>query len=300
MIQVKPKIIIIVGSTGSGKSALAVEIAKKFNGEIISADSRQVYRKLNIGTAKITKKEMTGVPHHLIDIADIESTYTVVNFKEDATAAISEIVKRGNTPIVTGGTFFYIDILLQRISAPAVPPDQALRDKLESQETHVLYESLMKIDPRRAKTIDKHNKRRLVRALEIAQTLGSIPPLSSQECPYDVLMLGLQVQREELRENFRKRAEKWLADGFVNEVQSLLNEGVSEARLSEMGFEYQLGMQLAKGSLTQVQFIETFVQKNWQYAKRQLTWLKRDKTIHWVFLSEKQELDLTITQFLLH
>lgn len=300
MTQIKPKVIILVGATGSGKSALAVELAKKFNGEVISADSRQIYRKLDIGTAKITKDETSGVSHHLIDILDIEQTYTAAHFKKDAARIIADIHARGNVPIVTGGTFFYLDTLLGRISAPEVAPNSTLRTELETKDLSELNELLLKLDPRRAATIDPHNKRRLIRALEIAQALGSVPLPKEKKPPYTVLILGLEISKDELRDAYRVRAQAWLKAGFINEVQTLLKNGVSKERLSEMGFEYQLGMRLADGTLNESEFIETFIQKNWQYAKRQRTWLKRDKTVHWVSPSEKAEIDLLIQQFLLH
>jgi len=300
MTRIKPKVIILVGATGSGKSATAVDLAKKYNGEVISADSRQIYRKLDIGTAKISKAEMKGVPHHLIDILDIDETYTAATFKKDATNIITNIHTRGNIPIIAGGTFFYIDTLLGHISAPEVPPNPHLRTELEKQETTALHDLLLKIDARRAKTIDPHNKRRLIRAIEIAQALGEVPLPKERQCPYDVLTLGLEISKDELRDTYRTRAQKWLTAGFSNEITTLLQSGVRKERLAEMGFEYQLGMRLVEGTLTEAEFVETFIQKNWQYAKRQRTWLKRDKTIHWILPSEKGEIDLLIQQFLLH
>jgi len=294
----KTKLVIIVGTTASGKSSLAVALAHAFNGEIISADSRQVYRKLDIGTAKLTKDEMQGIPHHLIDVADLSSTYTAVDFKNQAHEAIKQIAGRGNLPIITGGTFFYIDALLERSSLPEVPPNSALRTELEALTNTELLKRLQKLDQRRANTIDPQNKRRLVRALEIAHALGSVPEVAPKEPPYEVLMLGLVAQKEELRKRFESRARTWLQNGFTNEVRALLDSGIERERLHEMGFEYQLGLELQDGTLTEEAFVQKFIEKNWQYAKRQLTWLKRDGSVVWVYPEEGSEIKLLIENFL--
>lgn len=296
----KTKVIIIVGTTASGKSALAITLAKKFNGEVISADSRQIYRTLDIGTAKITEKEKQGVPHHLLDIVDVGTPYTAIDFKNDAQSAIRDIAARGALPIITGGTFFYIDTLLNRVSAPQVAPDEKLRTELESRDATSLYEELQQKDPRRASVIDSQNKRRLVRALEIVASLGSVPETTVAESPYDTLILGIVADKEELREKFRQRAEVWLKEGFITEIENLLARGVTTQQLQEIGFEYQLGLQLRNKTLTKEEFIKRFVEKNWQYAKRQLTWLKRDKSVRWIYLSEEREIHMLIEQFLLN
>lgn len=294
----KTKLIIIVGTTASGKSSFAVELAQRFSGEVISADSRQVYRSLDIGTAKITKEEMQGIPHHLIDVANLSSTYTAVDFKNQAQEAILMITERGNLPIITGGTFFYIDALLGRSSLPEVAPNSDLRTELEQLPNAQLFERLLKQDPRRAASIDPHNKRRLVRALEIAHALGSVPEAEVQESPYDVLTLGLMSEKDELRSKFEQRARTWLHAGFTNEVRSLLDSGVSRERLREMGFEYQLGLDLIENALTEEAFVQKFIEKNWQYAKRQRTWLKRDQNIVWVDQTQKSEVEQLVDDFL--
>lgn len=296
----KPKIIVIVGTTASGKSALAVTLAKKFNGEVISADSRQIYKKLDIGTAKITKKEQKGVKHHLLDIVEIGESYTTMHFKKDATEAIKSIVGRGAVPIIAGGTFFYIDTLLNRVTAPEVPPNEKLRAELEKKDAATLFKELQKKDPNRASVIDAHNKRRLVRALEIVESLGAVPKVQARPSPYDALLLGIVSDKEELREKFKMRANAWLKGGFKKEIKDLLARGVTQKQLQEIGFEYQLGLALVEGTLSDTAFIERFVEKNWQYAKRQLTWLKRDKSIRWVYLSEEQEMHMLVEQFLLN
>lgn len=277
----KSKILVVLGPTASGKTALAVELAKKFNGEVISADSRQVYRGLDIGTAKTTKEEMGGVPHHLIDVADPLEVYNASDFKRNAEAAIADIVSRGRLPIIAGGTFFYVDTLLGRITLPDVPPNESLRKKLEEKSAAELYAELQAKDTRRAAEIDPQNKRRLVRALEITRELDYVPLPTKLESHYDYLLIGIETDKEELRERFAKRASEWLRRGFLNEIETVLANGVTRERLSEIGFEYRLGLELLDKKIDKVEFSQKFIEKNWQYAKRQMTWLKRDKEIKW-------------------
>jgi tRNA dimethylallyltransferase len=278
----KPKIIIIAGATASGKSALAVAVAKKFKGEVISADSRQVYRGLDIGTAKMTPSEMEGIPHHLIDIREINEVYSASDFKNDATSAIADITQRKHLPIVAGGTYFYIDVLLSRITPAPVSPNWALRESLEKKSIAELALELEKKDPQRYSTIERQNKRRLVRALEIAHSLDYVPLPSVSELPYQVLTIAIKTDKEELRGRYKERATSWLSNGFREEVTSLLEQGITRERLGEIGFEYTLMLELIDSTITEDKFIQKFIEKNWQYAKRQLMWLKKDQDIVWV------------------
>lgn len=277
----KPKIIVIAGPTASGKTSLSIKLAKACNGEIISADSRQIYKTLDIGTGKVTKEEMAGVPHHLIDIVDPDETYNADDFKRDASQAITDITSRGNVPIIAGGTFFYVDTLLGRITSPNIPPNPALREKLEAMSAEELYNELRERDQRRASEMDPQNKRRLVRALEIVSAIGKVPVIPTDE-PYKVLTIGIKREKEELRQRFKKRALEWLEAGFMNEIKNLLASGISEEQLQEIGFEYTLAVELYREEITQEEFLQKFVEKNWQYAKRQLAWLKREESIQWV------------------
>ncbi len=294
----KEKIIIVVGPTASGKTDLAITLAQEFTGEVISADSRQIYRGLDIGTAKVTTAEMRGVPHHLINIVDIHENYGPVDFKRDAATAITNITSRDALPIIAGGTFFYTDTLLGRISTPAVPPNPALREALEELPVEALYTKLQKIDPRRAADIDEHNPRRLVRAIEIASALGAVPEKKPLENLYDALIIGIETDRDELRARIAARAPAWLTIGLKEEVVALLTAGVSKERLNEMGFEYQIGMELAAGAITEEAFIQKFTEKNWQYAKRQLSWLKRDQTIEWYKREHTHDVIARVREFL--
>lgn len=299
MENTKPKIIVVVGPTASGKTSLSITLAKKFSGEVISADSRQVYKNLDIGTEKITKEETQGVPHHLIDVCEINTVYTAVDFKQDGEAAIAEIINNKNLPILAGGTFFYIDTLLGKVTTPEAPPNPKLRAELEKKDTAVLYESLLKLDPRRAEDIDPHNKRRIVRALEVVAALGTVPELpEATELPYDICMIGIEVDKKELRTRIRRRAEEALTRGLIEETQQLLESGVTKARLSEIGLEYRVVMEYLDNDIDEAGLIQKIEEKNWQYAKRQIMWLKRDDSIQWIELNEINKITAEVEKFL--
>jgi len=286
----KQKVLAVVGPTASGKTSLAITMAEEFNGEVISADSRQVYKGLDEGTAKVTQAEMQGVPHHLISICDIDTTYTATDFARDAAEAIEDISARGKLPIIAGGTFFYLDQLRGGFAAAPVAPNPTLRNELETLSTEALLLELESKDPRRAADIDPHNRRRLIRSLEIVAALGAVPPPTKSDSLYDFLIIGLERGKEELRSRFAVRAKEWLRGPFETEVRHLLDSGVSRERLHEIGFEYQLMLEYIDGTLTDDAFIQKCIEKNWQYAKRQMTWLKKDLAIQWI---EATKFDIT-------
>ena len=294
----KPKVVVIVGPTASGKTSLSIDLAKTFNGEIISADSRQVYKGLDIGTGKVTEEEMDGVPHYLLDVADPNETYTVHDYIRDGRKAIADIVARGKLPIIVGGTFFYVDALLGRVAVPTVAPNPKLRAELEKLDTLTLFHKLEEADPRRAADIDSQNRVRLIRALEIVDALGAVPQDETQEL-YDVLTIGIKIDKEDLRERFRKRIQSWLATGLEEEVHQLLRGGLTRERLHAIGFEYQLVLEKIEANMPEEIFVQKFIEKNWQYAKRQMTWLKRDNSINWFNLkTEKEHIPELIQTFL--
>lgn len=293
----KPKIVVVVGPTGSGKTTLSIELAKRFDGEVISADSRQVYRGLDIGTEKVTTEEMQGVAHHLIDVCDVDRVYTAEDFRREAAAAIADIAARAKLPIIAGGTFFYIDALLGRFTAPAVPPDPDLRAHLEDLSVETLFLRLEELDPERAFTIDRQNKRRLIRALEVIDALGQVPKLIEQESPYDTLVLGIEVDKEELRSRLRTRAARALERGLIEETRNLLDSGVTRDRLNEIGLEYRLVLEHLDGKLTDAELLQKLEEKNWQYAKRQLTWLQRDTSIQWIQPAELDRVTEMVAEF---
>lgn len=269
------KVIVILGQTASGKSNLAVEIAKKFNGEIISADSRQVYKGLDIGTGKITKKEMRGIPHHLLDIANPKRKFTVAQYKTRASAVLDGILRRGKIPIICGGTGFYIDAITKGLVFPEVPPNKKLRLSLEKRTAGELFKILKKIDTRRARNIDPNNKVRLIRSIEIANALGKVPRARAVLPRYNFTKIGLVVPLDKLKMNIEKRVKKMFKDGLLKEVAKLKANGVSDKRLKELGFEYF-------NPTPQKVISETL-----KYAKRQMTWFKRDKKIKWYDSAQK-------------
>ena len=277
----KPKILVIVGPTASGKTGLAIELAKQFNGEVVSADSRQVYRGLDIGSAKVTKEEMDGVPHHLLDLTDPKDVYNAADFKRDATKVIEDILARGKLPIICGGTFFYIDALLEKVSLPEVEPDLELRAELEEKGAPELLDILEKLDPDRAAAVEKQNPRRLIRAIEIARSLGHVPETEIKECPYEVLTIGLNVDMETHGEVLRSRIMERLDAGMTEEVERLLAEGVTHERLEKFGLEYRYLSRYLRGLLPFDEMVDELTTKSRQFAKRQLTWLKRDISILW-------------------
>jgi len=276
------KIIVILGPTASGKSALAVKIARKFNGEIISADSRQVYKGLNIGTGKITKKEMGGIPHHCMDIVSPKKIFTVVDFKKCAEKAIEKIFAQNKIPIIVGGTGLYIQAVVDNIVLPEVKPNWKLRKELEKKTTEEMFKMLKKLDPKRAKTIDAKNPRRLIRAIEIAEALGKVPNLEVEPPSWKAIQIGIKLGDEKLKENINKRLMDRLKKGMVAEAQKLHSQGLSWKRMDELGLEYRYLAKFLKGEISKEEMIDKLKSEIWQYAKRQMTWFKRDKRIKWI------------------
>lgn len=284
------KIIVILGPNASGKSALAVKIAKKINGEVISADSRQVYKGMDIGTGKITKKEMQGVPHHLLDIVSPKSKFTIARYVKLAKKTIKKIFNKRKIPIICGGTGFYITALIEGLKIPIVPPNWKLRKKLEKKTTKELYELLKKLDPERAKTIEKKNKRRLIRAIEIAKKLGKVPSLKREPLPYPVLLLGVKRDSKELKKRIKKRLFKRLKKGMINEVEKLKKSGISFKRLEEFGLEYRWLSKYLKKEISKKEMIERLERNIFNFAKRQMRWFKKymPKT-YWIKTEKEAE-----------
>lgn len=271
----KPSIIVILGETATGKSDLAVYLAKKIHGEIISADSRQVYKSLDIGTGKITQKEMRGIPHYLLDVANPKKQFTVAQYKKLADKKIKEIIKRGKTPIICGGTGFYIDAVTRGIVLPEVPPNDKLRKELAKKNIAELFEAVEKLDKVRARNIDKYNKVRLIRAIEIAKYLGKIPKIKEVLSPYKFIKIGLYLPLPVLKKKVEKRVQKMFQVGLLKEIKKLKKRRISDKRFKELGFEYYNPTE------------EKVVSETLKYAKRQMTWFKRDKEIKWFDASAK-------------
>jgi tRNA dimethylallyltransferase len=293
----RQKILVIVGPTASGKSALAVRIAKRFRGEVISADSRQVYRMLNIGTGKITRAEQRGVPHHLLDVASPKRTFTAQDFSRMASRVVSDITRRDRLPIVAGGTGFYIDALVGRSVLPDVPQNLTLRKKLSSKNATQLFAMLKKKDPRRARTIDPHNPRRLIRALEITDALGKNPPLRHEK-RYDVLWIGIAPTPQQLERRIVTRLRERMKRGMVAEARKLRAAGVSLKRMKELGLEYRALAKFLKGSVSRKDMEAELVREIRRYAKRQITYWKRNADILWFNPEEARAIERKIAAWL--
>lgn len=281
----KPKVLVILGPTASGKSDLGVQLAKKLNGEIISADSRQVYKGLDIGTGKITQKEMKGIPHYLLDVADPKRTFSVTRFQKLGRQAIKKILAKGKLPIIVGGTGLYIDALIYDYLLPQVKPNLPLRKELEKLDTEKLFSKLKIRDPERASRIDSRNRRRLIRALEIlaVQPIPSPSEVLKKTSPYEVTKIGLRRNPEELKTLINQRLQKRFKKGMVREVQKLLvTKKITHKRLEDLGLEYRYISRYLRGLITKSEMIQQLETESYHYAKRQITWFKRDKEIEWI------------------
>ena len=291
----KTKLIAIIGPTSAGKSSLAVFLAGKFKGEIVSADSRQIYKGMDIGTGKIRKNEMRGVPHHLLDIASPKKRFTVFQYKLLAEKTIEKIAKKGKIPFLAGGSPFYVYSVVEGWNFPELKPDWKLRKELEKKEVSELFSILKKLSPKRAKEIDRKNKRRLARAIEIAKAKGKVPPLKSDP-KFDCLVIGIKIEPEQLKKRIKARLLKRLKQGMVSEVKSLKKSGLSWKRLEEFGLEYRwLGRYLQK-KISYGEMEERLQKDIEKFAKRQMTWFKRDKKIHWI--ENRKEAEKAIAGFL--
>ena len=274
----KIKIVVIVGPTAVGKSSYAVKYALKHKGEIISADSRQVYKGLDIGTGKITEKEMCGITHHLLDVADPKNKFNVERYKTLAQKAIEDISSRNRLPIICGGTGFYIDAVVNNISYPDVPHDVKLQNKLECKDTQELFIILKNLDKRFATSLnnsEKNNKRRLIRSIEIATALGKIPPVKKTKSPYDVKWIKLELSPEKLKENIKKRLFERMKQGMMGEVENLHKKGLSWKRMGELGLEYRYISRFLQDKITKTEMLEKLETEIWRYAKRQMLWFRK-------------------------
>jgi tRNA dimethylallyltransferase len=280
--SLKKKLIVVLGPTASGKTELAIKLAKKFNGEIVNADSRQVYKGMDIGTAKPTKKEMEGIPHHLLDVASPKRKFTIAQYRKLALKAIEKIQRKGKIPFLVGGTWFYIRAIVDGLIIPEVPPNWKLRKELEKKTPKELYKILKKLDPERAKTIEKENKRRLIRAIEICKKIGKVPPLKFNPLPYPVLMIGIKRKKKELMERIRKRFFEWLKRGLILEVINLRKMGVSFKRIEEFGMHYREIARYLQGKISEKEIIENSIKEIQNYAKKQMNWFKKDKRVKWI------------------
>lgn len=285
------KMIILAGPTAVGKTALSIELAKRVNGEILSADSMQVYRYMDIGSAKISKEEMQGVPHHLIDVLMPDEEFNVCRFREMAKKAAADIYARGHIPIVTGGTGFYIQALLYDIHFSEEEDRPAVRRKLEEEAkqmgTEYLYSRLCKVDPASAALIHPNNQKRLIRALEFYVLNGY--PISEhnqnerqREAAYDACYFVLNDDREVLYRRIEERVDAMLAKGLVQEVQRLKDMGYHKEMVSMQGLGYKELLACLDGECTKQEAVSAIKRNTRHFAKRQLTWFRRERGCIWI------------------
>ena len=280
------KLIVIAGTNASGKSGLGIALARRFGGEVISADSRQVYRGLDLGSGKVTAEEAAGVPHHLLDVCDPGAFFTMADFQRLAYNAIEDIHARGRLPFLVGGTGLYVDAVCEGFVLSDIAPDLVYRRELEALPTERLYEMLAEKEPDTG--IDPQNRNRVMRRLEKlhdGDTAGD-----RRQPRYQVLKLGVTWDRETLCRRIDERLERRMAQGMLDEVQRLLDQGVSEDFLYRLGLEYRYLSQylLGKGG-TEAYMLEELAKAIKRFAKRQMTWFRRDQTIHWLDMRREPE-----------
>lgn len=298
------KIVVIAGPTASGKTATGVALCQKFNGEVVSADSMQIYRRMTIGTAKPTPEEMQGIPHHMIDVAEPEENWSVARYVEAAAACVEDILARGKLPVIVGGTGLYIDSLLSGRTFAGGPVNEALRQELSERYDEIgaagLLGELRKIDPERAEKLHPGDKKRIVRALEVFILTGktitqhdaetkAIPPR------WEAAKLALDFEnRQDLYDRIDRRVDDMFARGLMDEVRALLDSGVPEGCTSMQAIGYKEAVAALRGSCSEAEARALIQQESRRYAKRQLTWFRRDREIEWHRFGAKPNLDEAI------
>lgn len=284
----KPKVIVIVGPTASGKTATSIKVAKELNGEIISADSMQIYKDMNIGTAKPTKEEMEGIKHYMIDIASPDEIFNVAKYKEMAEKAIEDILSKNKVPIVVGGTGLYIDTLINGVEFASVKEDleyrNALLERAKKEGNKALHDELAKIDKEAAEKIDMNNVRRVIRALEIYKITGKtktkLDEESRKETKYDYRVYGIEWGREELYRRIEKRIDIMLEEGLVEEVENVMSR-YTISKTAIQGLGYKEVIEFLNNDISYDEMVDKLKMETRRYAKRQLTWFRRNKDIKW-------------------
>lgn len=289
MKKTKEKLIVIVGPTAVGKTALSLELAKQFNGEIINGDAFQVYRGLDVGTAKITQNEMEGIPHHLIDIREPDEPYNVVDFKDDVCKCIQEITSRKKLPILVGGTGLYVQSVLYDYQFPETIEDAKLRDKLNSIDHNELHRQLSELDPEAGKNIHANNKKRVIRALEVcilsgkkySEQIGATEKIAR----YDAIVIGLEMERNLLYSRINDRVYQMIEKGLECEVRQLVVKGFSEKQ-SMLAIGYKEFIPYLNNEVTLEEVINQIQQSSRHFAKRQFTWFRNKMDVNWFDMSD--------------
>lgn len=296
-----PKILVIVGPTASGKTRMAVELAQRHNGEVISADSMQIYRTMDIGTAKPTQEEMGGIPHHMIDVADPEEDFSVARYVEMAARCVDDVLERGKLPIVAGGTGLYIDSLLSGRTFAPFSPDSALRGELERELAEkggqAMLEALAQVDPEAAQRLHPNDHKRIIRALEVYRSTGKTITQHNRETQaipprYNALTIGLAFQdRQAMWRRIDQRVDEMVAAGLEDEVRRLLTSGISPKCTAMQAIGYKEFTQALSGEMTWQEAADVVKLRSRQYAKRQLTWFGRNPNTRWVRWDDPPEFE---------
>jgi tRNA dimethylallyltransferase len=287
------KLIVLIGPTAVGKTKMSIELAKAFNGEIISGDSMQIYRTLDIGTAKIKPSEMEGIPHHLIDIKDPHESFSVAEFQELVRAKINDIIQRGKQPIIVGGTGLYIQSVLYDYQFSEAPSDEEFRISMEKvayeKGNQYVHEQLITIDPESAQRLHPNNVRRVIRALEVYHCTGkTITEMQKSQSPrmlYSAAMIGLTMERERLYQRINKRVDIMIDEGLINEVEGLYQTDLRNCQ-SIQGIGYKELYEFFDGDLSLQEAIDNLKQNSRRYAKRQLTWFRNKMNVEWFDMTD--------------
>ncbi len=300
----KPKVIVICGPTASGKTALSIELAKKIDGEIISCDSMQIYKDMNIGTAKVTKEEMQGIRHYMIDFVSPDTRYSVADYKNDAEKAIETIINKGKIPIIVGGTGLYVDSLIYGIEYPEIKFDEEYRKRLEKEADEkgleFLYNKAKEIDKQAMQKISLNDKKRIIRVLEIYHATGKTKTEQEiesrkKEIKYEYKVFAINMNREKLYERINIRVDKMIENGLIEEVENLKKK-YNHFPTAMQGLGYKEVVEYLQNQITRDEMIEKIKQESRRYAKRQLTWFRKNKETIWIDGLEKIEYNISIIE----
>lgn len=303
----KPQVLVVAGPTASGKTALGVALAKKLDGEIISADSMQIYKYMNIGTAKVTVEEMQGVPHHLVDCISPDEEFSVAKYKAAALEAIETILSKGKLPIIIGGTGLYINSLTLPWDFQKKDSDEIIRWRLTAEAEvmgkEALYERLQSVDPATAAIVHPNNLNRIIRALEIYELTGKPKSYFDEETkkqavPYDYLILGLDWDRERLYDRINRRVDRMIEEGLIEETKMLIERGYDWNLTALKAIGYKELRPYLEGESTLSEAVTVLKRDSRHYAKRQMTWFRKDKRIQWLKMSETINLENQVEECL--
>jgi tRNA dimethylallyltransferase len=299
------KIIVIVGPTAVGKTYVSIELAKKLGTEIISADSMQIYKGMDVGTAKINDEEKQGIIHHMIDLIYPDENYSVSDFKTEAEKNINEILSKGKTPVIAGGSGLYVNSLIYDLDFSNAKSNDKLRDYYtyyhQEHGEDALYEKLMKIDPESAEKIHKNNVKRVIRALEVYDLTGrkfseTNTDIRKKSSKYDFILIGLSMDRKALYERINQRVDKMIDDGLVEEVKALLDKGFEKNLISMQAIGYKEIIEFLEGNITFEEAVNILKRNTRHFAKRQFTWFLKDENVKWFNIEDVNKIDASLEQ----